>query len=41
MLSFLYFSNGGSTITVETYSTVQNKLYKKNNQFSVNIDVVK
>lgn len=35
MLTFLHFSDGGKTVTVETYSTAEKKLYKVNNQFTV------
>ncbi len=38
MVAMLYFSEDGSEIEVEWYSTVKNAYYKENNQFSIELD---
>lgn len=41
MVAMLYFSEDGSIMDVEWYSTIQEKHYKEENIFSVELDIVK
>ncbi len=41
MVAMLYFSQGGSKVQVEYYSTAKEKWYMERNQFTVTLDVVK
>lgn len=40
MVAMLYFSADGRNVTVEWYSTIQEKYFKEANQFTMTIDVV-
>ena len=37
MITMLYFSEDGKTVTVETYSTIKDRYFKPNNQFSISV----
>ena len=38
MVTMLYFSEDGETVSVETYSTVRNQYFAKENQFTFNVN---
>lgn len=40
MLTLLHFSNNGKKVQVETYSTVEERFYKHNNQFEFELNVI-
>ncbi|MBQ8207918.1 MAG: leucine-rich repeat protein [Clostridia bacterium] len=40
LVTMFYFSEDGRTVQVEYYSTIQQKFYKMNNQFTFELDVV-
>ncbi len=40
MITMLYFSEGGTKITVETYSTVRKAYYRQENQYELTVPVV-
>lgn len=40
LVATLYFSEGGSKVQVEYYSTIKDKWYMNTNQFTMNVDVV-
>ena len=40
MVAMLYFSNGGKTVQVEYYSTLRDKYYKEDSQFTFNLNVI-
>ncbi len=41
MVTLLHFSNNGSRVTVENYSTVKDQYYMTENQFSFDIEVIR
>ena len=38
MVTMLYFSEDGETVSVETYSTVRNQYFAKENQFTISVE---
>ncbi len=41
MMAMLYFSNGGSTVTLEFFSALRGDYYMKRNQYTFELDVVR